>query len=376
MKQINKGENVNFVVNKQLRYLRKLGEGGTGETLLFKDETTDFFFAIKKFKPIPKNDTDEAFSRFVDEVKILYRLSHPNLVRIFNYYLYPGLRTGYIQMEYIDGVPLDQVTDANLWLCEWEDIFKQTIDAFAYLEKNHILHRDIRANNILFADECEIKVIDFGFGKLLNPDNCNENSVYLNWPVDRMPKELVEDDIYDNRTEIFFVGELFNHLHLPDDFKFFKIIDKMTELDPEKRYDSFETIIKDLTQIDMFENMFTSEERTLYQSFMDDLVKSLSCFIESNLTFYSIEKIQNNLYDLLESQSLEKYIQRNNLLINCFVSNQYRYFNKPFIYVNKVKDFYNFFVSSSADKKKMIIENISIRLDKVPIEEDDDFIPF
>jgi len=85
-----------------------------------------------------------------------------------------------------------------------------------------------------------------------------------------------------------------------------KQINKMTELDPEKRYDSFETIIKDLTQIDMFENLFTSEESTLYQSFMDDLVKSLSCFIESNLTFYSIEKIQNNLYDLLESQSLEK----------------------------------------------------------------------
>lgn len=80
------GDIVEFDRIKQFRYIESLGEGGTGDTHLFKDETTDMLFAFKKYAPKDLDFIDEYYSRFVEEIKILFRISHPNIVRVYNYY--------------------------------------------------------------------------------------------------------------------------------------------------------------------------------------------------------------------------------------------------------------------------------------------------
>lgn len=60
-------------------------------------------FAFKKYVPKDFNYIDELYKRFVDEIKILFTISHPNIVRVYNYYLYPEIKHGYLQMEYIEG---------------------------------------------------------------------------------------------------------------------------------------------------------------------------------------------------------------------------------------------------------------------------------
>jgi serine/threonine-protein kinase len=86
---MNNGEVIKFNATKNFTYIKPLGNGGTGDTHLFRDETTDMLFAIKKYAPKGARFIDDYYKRFVDEIKILFNISHPNIVRIYNYYLYP-----------------------------------------------------------------------------------------------------------------------------------------------------------------------------------------------------------------------------------------------------------------------------------------------
>jgi len=70
------GEIVEFDRKKLFKYIRPLGEGGTGDTHLFEDETTDMLFAFKKYVPKNSDFIDEYYIRFVDEIKILFGISH------------------------------------------------------------------------------------------------------------------------------------------------------------------------------------------------------------------------------------------------------------------------------------------------------------
>ena len=108
--KIEEGKILKFEAMKSFKYIKELGSGGTGSTHLFKDETTDMLFAIKKYEPVPQNIDfkEELYNRFVDEIKILFKISHPNIVRIYDYYLYPNQKVGYLQMEYVNGTAINK----------------------------------------------------------------------------------------------------------------------------------------------------------------------------------------------------------------------------------------------------------------------------
>lgn len=153
----------------------------------------------------------------------MYSVYDRNIVRIYDYFLYPEYKTGYIIMEYIQGEDID---DYFLW----EDsekinaIFVQTINAFAYLEKHGILHRDVRAANIMIDNMDNVKIIDFGFGKQNPLDAFEEQaSVILNWPASKVPNEIWQE-IYNGKTEIFYVGYLFKNLIEKYEIKCFKYL--------------------------------------------------------------------------------------------------------------------------------------------------------
>lgn len=187
---------IKFDKGKDFKYVRPLGlPGGTGETYLFKDETMNMFFAIKKYVPQDTEHIDDYYRRFIEEIKILLQISHPNIVRVYNYYLYPEFKTGYLQMEYVNGTSIDKFIP-NEWGKSWEDIFIETITAFEYLEKNNILHRDVRPANILIDENGSVKIIDFGFGKKIDSMNQEGNSILLNWPATEMPDEVQQNGEY------------------------------------------------------------------------------------------------------------------------------------------------------------------------------------
>src|SRR5690606_15658456 len=122
-----------------------------------------------KYSPFYPEHKDLYFNYFLDEIKLLHKIYHKNIVRVFNYYLYPEQMTGYILMEFVKGQNIDEYISENP--DRLSDLFVQIINGFTYLEENKILHRDIRPDNILVTVDGVTKIIDFGFGKLIDFDN-------------------------------------------------------------------------------------------------------------------------------------------------------------------------------------------------------------
>lgn len=170
---------IEFLRTKDFKFIRNIGQGGTGKTVLLKDEYINESFVCKKYSSYYKEHRDAFFKNFVDEIKILHKLYHRNIVHVFNYYLYPEQKTGYILMEYIQGEDIKGYLQNNPH--RLNDIFVQIINGFNYLELNGILHRDIRPENILVSDDGFVKIIDFGFGKEINFDEDFDKSITLNW---------------------------------------------------------------------------------------------------------------------------------------------------------------------------------------------------
>lgn len=374
---VNNGDIITFNVKKNFTYMRPLGKGGTGDTYLFRDETTDMMFAIKKYAPKDNRYIDEYYSRFVDEIKILFNLSHPNVVRIYNYYLYPDLKTGYLQMEYVDGKTIDEF-EPDPWDKDWNDIFREVVSAFEYLEKHNILHRDIRPTNIMIDSNTDVKIIDFGFGKQLDNTNKEKNSILLNWPATEMPDEVELNHEYDKRTEIYFVGTMFRHLlkEYMDDFMFHHILEKMTKRDPSQRYNSFMEIAKDISSGVIGEIDFTNAEKEIYRNFANELTRHISYYLEKYSPISSVEQTLLKLAELIRQSSLEEYIQNNGNLIGCFIDGKFVYNSKQDIKVQIIIDFYSFVNRLSVAKQKILFDNIYTRLSAIEIHIEDEDLPF
>lgn len=372
------GQIIKFLKPKQFEFVKKLKSGGTGKTLLMRDATIDELFVCKKYDPEQKEYEDEFYIRFIQEIKIMYCLYHNNIVRIYDYFLYPEYKTGYIIMEYIKGKNIEEffetADEENI-----NSVFIQIISAFLYLEQHNILHRDIRPANIMIDDTGKVKIIDFGFGKLLNGIKSESASVLLNWQASKIPEEIYNER-YGVKTEIFYVGYLIKNLIEKLNikcFKYEKILEKMVEVNPEKRVDSFEEIQNSLTEQRIEEINFVDEEKKIYQDFAVSFC-GLIYRIKDNL---SVEKdatiILEKLKIILRDNCLEEYITSVDKLISIFVKSDYKYYNNN-IEVYIVKEFYNFLLNQTDGVRDIILNNLYGRIGNIPVIDSilDNELPF
>lgn len=371
------GKIIEFDTKKQFKYIKPLGSGGTGDTHLFEDETTDMLFAFKKYAPKNLNYIDDHYRRFVDEIKILLKLSHPHVVRVYNYYLYPDVKIGYLQMEYIVGEPIDKFVPDG-WGKDWSSIFTDVISAFEYLEKNKTLHRDVRPENILIDEEGNTKIIDFGFGKQLESTSQNGESVFLNWPVTQLPEDVQFNHEYNHKTEIYFVGKLFEKIlqNTMKNFKFKHIIENMIKINPSERYNSFSEVSKAISADILVEFSFSEKDKKIYRKFADELLAHLSCHKDRYNPIDDLNLTLAKLSELIKDSILEEFIQDNGRLIECFIWNGFSYKSRNDIPVVYITDFNQFLKRLTPTKQKVVLDNIHIRLSKVRIEFEEEEIPF
>ena len=367
-----KGQQIEFDLKSNFTFIKELGSGGTGKTYLLHDNTTDTLFAFKKFSPIEGNNREECYRRFIDEIKILTHISHPNIVRIYTHYLYPSQLTGFLQMEYIEGNDFNEFIPTKTFTLE--DVFISCIDAFCYLETKHILHRDIRPANILITSTNQVKIIDFGFGKEMCNTN-DDNSVVLNWDVLEYPNDISKN-VYDNITEIFFLGELFKKKIGDSKFTYNNIIKKMTQTNRENRYSSFSEIKNEINKSIYSLTKFTDIQKNIFQTFMTELIKMIKCFNGTPSFASDINSILNEIKDVLLANSLEDTIQNKEAIINCFIKRgtNYTYYSTVSIDKKSLFDFYSFLTSLNSDQSNVVIKNIHARLSNIEVKEND--LPF
>lgn len=374
--QKNDKESIEFLRSKDFKLIKNIGQGGTGKTVLLLDEMINEKFVCKKYSTYLIEHQKKYYKNFIEEIKLLHLIYHKNIVRVFNYYLYPENTTGYILMEYVEGDTIENYLKNNPE--QINSIFIQSIQGFIHLEQNKILHRDIRPENILVSKEGVIKIIDLGFGKKIEFDEDFDNSVSLNWRYER-PSDF-EIKIYDFRTEIYFVGKLFEEIIIQNNiqnFAYSLVLNEMIQKEYNERINSFFEISRNLLTGELNTISFTEEEKFRYRNFADK-IHSFFTKIEINSNYeQNIDLIINNLERVYTNNMLEEHITNLNLITRELIKGAY-YFNKNT--VMRVDDFHSFlifFKALSLGKRKILLNNLWSRLDMIQrFEKYDDDLPF
>jgi len=161
------------------RLVREIGRGGMGT--VFLAERDDAHFRHRAAVKVLRRglDTDDLVRRFVAERQILATLQHPNIARLLDGGVTDDGRPYYV-MEYVAGEPLDAYCDRRrLSLDERLRLFAVVARAVHYAHRNLVVHRDLKPSNILVADDGEVKLLDFGIAKLLDPEGVVSQTVAL-----------------------------------------------------------------------------------------------------------------------------------------------------------------------------------------------------
>jgi serine/threonine-protein kinase len=189
------------------RVLKELGRGAMGLVYLGKDPTIQRFVAIKTMR-LDQIDNDDKLQnikeRFFREAESTGRLSHPNIVTIFDAGEENDL--GYIAMELIEGTPLKQwARKPNLMPVNEVLLILATVaDALDYAHQQGIVHRDIKPANIMLTKDRVVKVMDFGIAKMASSSRTETNMV-LGTPTYMSPEQIAGKKV-DGRSDIFSLG--------------------------------------------------------------------------------------------------------------------------------------------------------------------------
>jgi serine/threonine protein kinase len=162
-------------VNKATRYREhsRLGTGGLGEVTLATDEDIGRHVAIKR---LHENDDESAVMRFVDEVQVMGRLDHPNIVPVHDVGCDPHGRL-YFVMKRLEGDTLEAIierlrkgdveTHRRFPITVRLEIIKSVLHALQFAHAQRTIHRDLKPANVMVGKYGEVSVVDWGIAKRL-----------------------------------------------------------------------------------------------------------------------------------------------------------------------------------------------------------------
>jgi eukaryotic-like serine/threonine-protein kinase len=188
---------------------RKLGEGGMGVVYAARHSLLGRRTAIKVLRA--EHAGDHAVARFEREVQATARLSHPNIVPVYDYGRSPN-GTFYYAMEYLDGVDLEQLVAEHgpQPPSRVAHIMLQAADALAEAHAAGVVHRDIKpANLVLCANPRRpdlLKVVDFGLVKDLTADHLENANELAGTPLYMAPEAVTAPEQLDARADIYALG--------------------------------------------------------------------------------------------------------------------------------------------------------------------------
>ncbi|PAU93636.1 hypothetical protein CK503_10805 [Aliifodinibius salipaludis] len=233
------------------KLIELIGHGGMGS--VFLGERADKAYTQKVALKLMRRgmDTPSNIARFKRERNILAKLNHPNIARLLDGGMTEeGLP--YLVMEYVEGTPLYTYCDDNkLSLEKRLDLFKCICKAVHHAHNNAIIHRDLKPSNILITENGQVKILDFGIAKLLEPED-PDTKLFETQTGARIltlgyaAPEQVEHQTITTKTDIYTLGILLYEL--------------LTGVHP------FDMDEKDLTEIeDLIRNKLPSKPSARYK---------------------------------------------------------------------------------------------------------------
>ena len=259
------------------KLLRRIGEGGMGEVYLAEQLNMHRLVALKVLHSQWADD-EEFRKRFLLEARAAGKLSHQNLIQVYDVGKYQGKY--YFAMEYVDGVTVEDMIDdiGMLTVEKVVDITLQVCSALHYLCKNDIVHRDIKPANMLVTKEDVVKLGDFGFIQSAYDAELLQEGTTLGTPDYISPEQARGERDLDVRSDIYSLGASIFHMlsgktmykgscsqvmrdHINtepppiEDFRgdvpdeFMRVLKRMLGKSPGDRYQSAEEVIQDLEML-------------------------------------------------------------------------------------------------------------------------------
>lgn len=279
--------------------LEKIGSGGMSVVYKAKCHTLNRLVAIKVLKE--EFASDENFvSKFKMEAQAAARLSHPNIVNVYDVVDEENLH--YIVMELIEGITLKSYIEKKELLDSKEaiGIAIQVAQGIATAHEQHIIHRDIKPQNMIISKDGKVKVADFGIARAVSSQTVNSSAAVGS--VHYISPEQARGGYCDERSDIYSFGITLYEMvtgrvpfegdntvavalaHLedpvvpPGDYNpqvypgLEDIILKCTKKKPDRRYGSMEEVIHDLRRVlmdpecDIYQNEEIEEGGDPYQT--------------------------------------------------------------------------------------------------------------
>lgn len=261
-----------MLIGGRYEVLEKIGTGGMSDVYKAKDEKLNRLVAVKVLKQ-EFSENRNFVSKFRVEAQAAAGLMHPNIVNVYDVGEEDGIH--YIVMELVEGITLKKYIErkSRLTIKEAISIAIQVSMGIEAAHNNHIIHRDIKPQNIMISKEGKVKVTDFGIAKAASSNTITSNvmgSVHYTSP------EQARGGFSDEKSDIYSLGiTMFEMLagrvpfngdttvsiaikhiqdELPDIREFVpeipvsveNIIIKCTQKSPDRRYQCMADIIKDL----------------------------------------------------------------------------------------------------------------------------------
>ncbi|TMS22580.1 Serine/threonine-protein kinase TAO2 [Larimichthys crocea] len=182
--------------------LREIGHGSFGAVYFAHDIRTNEVVAIKKMSYSGKQ-SNEKWQDIVKEVKFLQKLRHPNTVEYRGCYLRE--HTAWLVMEYCLGSASDllEVHKKPLQEVEIAAITHGALQGLVYLHSHNMIHRDVKAGNILLTEPGQVKLGDFGSASIVAPANSFVGTPY--WMAPEVILAMDEGQ-YDGKVDVWSLG--------------------------------------------------------------------------------------------------------------------------------------------------------------------------
>jgi serine/threonine protein kinase len=215
------------------RLRRILGTGGMASVWLAEDERLGRQVAIKVLAD--SLALDPAYvSRFEREARVAARLSHPNLVNVFDFSAAPP--RPYLAMEYVPGRTLADVLRGRArdrW--DPETVFVQLMYALAHVHDAGIVHRDIKPSNVLIGRDGRVRLTDFGIARPSDGERLTSTGLVIGTARYIAP-EVMRGQRPDERSDLYACGVLLRDcLHDGGPNGLYRLADRLTAEDPRRR---------------------------------------------------------------------------------------------------------------------------------------------